>query len=100
MTEAEIRRIPIQPGFFTIPDESPRLLGSQCPACGESFFPRREVCAACLADSLEPVELGPSGTLYTFTWVHLPLFDTFDAPTLGRPSVEAEKRPLLGPSQG
>ena len=39
-------------GFFTIPDdpgEPPRLLGSRCPACGEDFFPRRVVCAQCLA---------------------------------------------------
>ncbi len=100
MTEAEIRRIPIQPGFFTIPDdpdESPRLLGSQCSACGESFFPRREICAACLADSLEPVELGPRGTLYTFTWVHLPLFGALraDAGAYGVGQVDLAEGPRV-----
>jgi len=77
MPEPQPRRIPIEPAFFTVPedaDEAPRLLGSRCGACGEHFFPRREICAACLASALEPVELGPHGTLYTFTWVHLPLF--------------------------
>ena len=71
------RRIPIEPGFFTIPDdpaEPPRLLGSRCRACGEHFFPRRVVCARCLAQGCEDVLLGPRGTLWTFTWVHVPFF--------------------------
>ena len=71
------RRIPIEPGFFTVPEspgEPPRLLGSRCGACGEHFFPRREVCAQCLGDDLDDVLLGPRGQLYTFTYVHVPLF--------------------------
>jgi uncharacterized OB-fold protein len=70
-------RVPIEPGYFTIPedpDASPRLLGSRCRACGEHFFPRRVVCARCLAQDSEDVELGPRGTLYTWTYVHFPLF--------------------------
>ena len=70
-------RIPIEAGYFTIPadpDEPPRLLGSRCRACGEHFFPRRVVCARCLAQEGEDVLLGPRGTLYTWTYVHFPLF--------------------------
>ena len=70
-------RVPIEPGFFTIPDargEPPRLLGSRCRACREVFFPRRPVCAKCLAQGTDDLELGPRGTLYTWTWTHLPLF--------------------------
>jgi uncharacterized protein len=77
MTESAPRRVPIEPGFFTIPDdpeERPRLLGSRCRACGEHFFPRRLVCARCLAQGCEDVLLGPRGTLFTFTWVHVPFF--------------------------
>jgi len=77
MTEPAPRRVPIEPGFFTIPDdpnERPRLLGSRCRACGEHFFPRRLVCARCLAQGCEDVLLGPRGTLWTFTWVHVPFF--------------------------
>jgi uncharacterized protein len=78
MTESSPRRrVPIEPGFFTIPEdpnEPPRLLGSRCRACGEQFFPRRHVCARCLAQGCEDVLLGPRGTLYTFTWVHVPFF--------------------------
>ena len=82
MTEERPRRIPVEPGFFTIPDdlaEAPRLLGSRCRQCSEVFFPRRVVCASCLEKPLEDVELGPHGTLYTFTWVHLPLFGALRA---------------------
>jgi 3-hydroxyisobutyrate dehydrogenase-like beta-hydroxyacid dehydrogenase/uncharacterized OB-fold protein len=71
------RRVPIEPGYFTIPEdpgEAPRLLGSRCRACGERFFPRRMVCARCLAQDTEDVLLGPGGTLHTWTYVHFPLF--------------------------
>jgi uncharacterized OB-fold protein len=76
MSEAR-PRVPIEPGYFTVPSdptETPRLLGSCCRACGEHFFPHREVCAKCLHVGTDPVLLGPSGTLYTYTWVHFPLF--------------------------
>ena len=63
----------------TDPDESPRLLGSRCPACTEVFFPRRQVCARCLHDGCDDVELGPTGTLWTWTYVRVPLFAKKDA---------------------
>jgi uncharacterized protein len=75
-------RVPIEDGYFTVPDhpaEAPRLLGSRCPACGEHFFPRRHVCARCLAEGCEDVLLGPRGRLWTFTYVHVPLFAKKDA---------------------
>jgi uncharacterized OB-fold protein len=71
------QRVPIEPGFFSVPEDPadpPHLLGSLCNACGEHFFPRRAVCAQCLAQDTRDVELAPRGTLYTWTWVHFPLF--------------------------
>lgn len=79
-------RVAIEDGYFTIPDdpaEPPRLLGSRCAACGEHFFPRRMVCAQCLGESCEDVMLGPRGRLFTWTYVHVPLFAKKDG------SVEA-----------
>jgi uncharacterized OB-fold protein len=70
-------RVPIKPGYFTVPDDPrvpPRLLGSRCDDCGEHFFPRRAVCAKCLSERTTAVELGPRGTLYSYTFVHFPLF--------------------------
>jgi uncharacterized OB-fold protein len=75
-------RVPVEDGYFTVPDdpaEAPRLLGSRCPACGEHFFPRRHVCAKCLAEGCEDVLLGPRGRLWTWTYVHVPLFAKKDA---------------------
>jgi uncharacterized OB-fold protein len=72
-----VGRVAIEDGFFTIPDdltEAPRLLGSRCRSCGEVFYPRRYVCARCLHEGTDDVELGPRGTLYTWTYVHVPLF--------------------------
>jgi uncharacterized OB-fold protein len=79
MSEPQPERIPIEPGYFTIPAERaapPRLLGSRCRACGERFFPRRLVCAKCLHVGTDDVELGPRGRLYTWTWVYFPLFNS------------------------
>jgi uncharacterized OB-fold protein len=75
-------RVPIEDGYFTVPEDpadSPRLLGSRCRACGEHFFPRRQVCARCLAEGCDDVLLGPRGRLWTWTYVHVPLFAKKDA---------------------
>jgi uncharacterized OB-fold protein len=77
-----VSRVPIEAGFFTIPDdpsEPPKLLGSRCPACATTFFPRRHVCASCLHEGCEDVEMGPRGRLWTWTFVHVPLFAKKDA---------------------
>jgi uncharacterized OB-fold protein len=70
-------RVAVKPGYFTVPDDPavpPRLLGSRCQDCDEHFFPRRAVCAKCLSERMVDVELGPRGTLYSYTFVHFPLF--------------------------
>ena len=70
-------RVPVKPGYFTVPDdpaEPPRLLGSRCLDCGEHFFPRRAICAKSMSERTEDVLLGPRGTLFSYTFVHFPLF--------------------------
>jgi uncharacterized OB-fold protein len=78
MTEIPKRMlVAMSPGYFTVPDdpaEPPKLLGSRCQACGEHFYPRRVICAKCLSDQMAEVEMGPRGTLYSYTFVHFPLF--------------------------
>ena len=79
-------RVPIEEGFFRIPDdpaEPPRLLGSRCPACGEVFFPRRLVCAKCLHEGTEDMELSTQGAIHTWTYCHVPLFGKKDADVAG-----------------
>ena len=79
-------RVPVKPGYFTVPDdpnEPPRLLGSRCLDCGEHFFPRRAVCAKCLSERTTGVELAPRGTLYSYTFVHFPLFGSMRVEHIG-----------------
>ena len=79
-------RVPIEDGFFRIPDEPdelPRLLGSRCPACSEVFFPRRLVCAQCLHEGTDDVELSTRGLLWTWTYSHVPMFGKVDASVPG-----------------
>ena len=72
-------RVAIAPDYFEVDDEGVRLKGSKCSACGEVFYPRRIVCAKCLHEGCEDVLLSTSGTLYTWTWVHVPLFAKTDS---------------------
>ncbi|MGH7803977.1 MAG: Zn-ribbon domain-containing OB-fold protein, partial [Candidatus Binatia bacterium] len=77
MSDAPRPRVPLKAGYYTVPDDTaaaPRLLGTRCGACGEHFFPRRAICAKCLSEATGDVELAAEGTLYSFTFVHLPLF--------------------------
>lgn len=70
-------RVPIKAGFFTVPDDPgapPQFLATRCEDCGEYFFPRRRVCGKCLSERTTAVELDGRGTLYSYTFVHLPLF--------------------------
>ena len=78
MTTATNRpRVPIKPGFFTVPEDAslpPTFLCTRCENCGEHFFPRREICAKCLSEKTAQIELAGRGTLYSYTFVHIPLF--------------------------
>lgn len=86
MADERKPRVPVKPGFFTVPDdpaEPPRLLGTRCEDCGEHFFPRRRVCARCLSERTAEVALGPRGTLYSYTFVHFPLFGSMRVEHIG-----------------
>lgn len=70
-------RVPIKPGYFTVPEDpaaAPEIIVSKCGDCGEHFFPTRMVCAKCLSRNIQEAKVGARGSLYSFTWVHLPLF--------------------------
>jgi uncharacterized OB-fold protein len=72
-------QVSMAPDYFDVDDDGVRLKGSKCGACGEVFYPRRIVCAKCLHEGTEDVVLSTTGTLFTWTWVHLPLFAKTDA---------------------
>jgi len=77
MSNQPVVRVPIKAGYFTVPDDPsvpPKFLATRCEACGEYFFPRRAICAKCLSEKTAAVELDGRGTLYSYTFVHIPLF--------------------------
>ena len=77
MSDAPRPRVPIREGYFTIPDDPtavPQVVVSKCGDCGEHFFPRRMVCAKCLSRRMVSIEIPARGTLFSYTWVHMPLF--------------------------
>ena len=93
-------RVPIEEGYFRIPDDpgaSPVLLGSRCPNCGEVFFPRRMVCAQCLHEGTDDVDLSTRGRLWTWTYCHVPLFGKKDAdvPGYGVGQVDLPEGPRI-----
>jgi len=77
MTEKTSARIPIKQGFFTVPSsphEPLKFLGTRCKECDEYFFPRRAICAKCYSQNTVDIEMGSRGVLYSYTFVHIPMF--------------------------
>ena len=63
-------RAPAVEGLFTMNEGEPRLLGTQCRACGTYFFPAEtNFCRnpGCDRADLEPVELSRTGTVWSYT---------------------------------
>lgn len=58
--------------FVKIPETGdPYLEGHKCGNCGTIFIGKRSVCSKCFArDKLEPIKLGNTGKLYSFSIVH------------------------------
>jgi uncharacterized protein len=60
---------PVREGLFTV--EPPALIGGGCRACGTLRFPAADVCPACQSDDCAQVALSTTGTVFTFTVVHM-----------------------------
>ncbi len=55
-----------------LPDEPPYLIGSRCRGCGFTTFPPRVSCPSCMSRaSMEQVSLGSTGTIDTFSILHV-----------------------------
>ncbi|MBU2548299.1 MAG: OB-fold domain-containing protein [Proteobacteria bacterium] len=61
-------QIPVREGTFR--DGS--LLANKCRACGQTFFPKADLCLSCSHDVLDEVVLGRQGVLYSWTIAHMP----------------------------
>ena len=61
--------------FFQELRDNRRILGTKCPACGKVFVPPRRVCGECFVEMNEFVEVGPGGTIGTFTILRYAFID-------------------------
>lgn len=50
---------------------APVLIAARCRACATLWFPMRSVCPNCAAGDPQEQQVGPSGTLYSYSRVHL-----------------------------
>ena len=76
---AERTQVPIKGARLRL-GESPALMGSRCPRCGEHFYPPRYVCLNCYQEGLEEVALSTRGELWTFTIARAALPGTLMTP--------------------
>ncbi|MFT4123793.1 MAG: OB-fold domain-containing protein [Microbacteriaceae bacterium] len=51
--------------------EGPRLVGTRCNACGRTMIGSRVVCSNCVGTDVSRVALPSTGTLYSFTRLHV-----------------------------
>jgi hypothetical protein len=69
--------------FFRALADRGVFIATRCGTCGVTYCPARAFCERCLAGLGEEVEVGPGGTLESFTVVHVGL----DGERLDPPAV-------------
>jgi uncharacterized protein len=55
--------------FYSELRDRQRILGSPCAKCNRVFWPPRSICTFCFSELKQFVEIGPLGTVETFTLV-------------------------------
>ena len=67
--------VSVDPRRLRIADETGAqgtLIGFRCRECGVSVFGSATFCQSCTSFDLEPVDLGQTGTLFSYTIVRIP----------------------------
>ena len=71
--ESTNNKVPVKEGLWSVlPDGDVKLVGSKCKACGEVFFPKKELnyCSYCQQEDLEDILLSKKGKITTYTVVY------------------------------
>jgi hypothetical protein len=65
---------PVAEGLFAETAEGPRLIGSRCTTCSACYFPTSTICRnpECAKSALEDAQLGPRGTLWSYSIQYYP----------------------------
>ncbi|UCD85687.1 MAG: Zn-ribbon domain-containing OB-fold protein [Deltaproteobacteria bacterium] len=61
--------------FFVELRDNRKFIGVRCPNCRRVYSPPKEVCGSCFRKMEEPVDVGPQGTIITFTIVRFGFVD-------------------------
>ena len=77
--------------FFHELCDHQRIMGTRCPSCKRVLVPARAFCDACMERTTEWIEVGPEGTLDTFTIIATAF------PGLPKPPI-IMSRPAIFPS--
>ncbi len=56
--------------FFTELRDNKKIMGTKCPTCSQVFVPPKKNCGQCFSLCDEWVEVGPRGTLVSYTVVN------------------------------
>lgn len=56
--------------FFSALRDEDRILGARCPSCRRVYAPPRSLCERCFVELSELTEVGPGGTIRSFTIVY------------------------------
>ncbi len=48
-----------------------KLIGSQCPVCGKTFYPARSMCPVCHGREMQPVEFSGKGKLAAYSIIYI-----------------------------
>ena len=77
------QRVPAVPGWFTLGDAEPVLLGAQCTACKTVVFPPRAgMCPnpSCRGSEFDTTSLSRRGRIWSFSTNHYPPPEPYIAP--------------------
>ena len=72
------------------------LMGTRCRECAAPSWPSRSVCHRCGSPELGVVAFEPTGTLLTFTTVHIPRPDLETPYTLGQVRIDSDGPVVFG----
>lgn len=61
--------------FFTEIRDNCRFMAVRCPKCRKVYIPPRGVCGDCFSETKEWVEVGPKGSIGTFTILRFAFID-------------------------
>lgn len=64
-----MERVPLCPDLWVEDNETAYLIGSTCKACGEVFFPKKQIdiCSYCQSEEISEIRLSREGKLLTFS---------------------------------